>query len=70
MSKAISVYDMAVSDGLHGTAQRYVCRRGLEAMLEHEYAQLEQELGSRRGDTSNFTAKSSRLGTKVMVPPG
>jgi hypothetical protein len=37
MAKAISAYDMAVSDTLYGPAQRYVSRQRLEAMLAHEF---------------------------------
>src|SRR5216683_3081304 len=49
VAKAISAYDMAVSDGLYGPAQRYVSRQRLEAMLEQEFAQLVDRLHD-RGD--------------------
>ena len=42
VAKAISAYDMALSDGLYGPGQRYVSRQRLEAMLEHEFVQLAQ----------------------------
>ena len=34
VAKAISAYDMAVSDALYGPTQRYVSRQRLEAMLQ------------------------------------
>src|SRR5438046_9500331 len=52
VAKAISAYDMAVSDGLYGPAQHYVSRQRLEAMLEHEFAPLYKQLGPRRGDVT------------------
>jgi hypothetical protein len=44
VAKSIFAYDMAVSDGLYGHATRYVSRQHLEAMLEQEFAQLEERL--------------------------
>jgi hypothetical protein len=64
VAKAISAYDMAVSDGLYGPAPRYVSRQRLEAMLEHELAQLLQQLGPRRGDTTTFFAFADTVATQ------
>ena len=64
VAKTISAYDMAVSDGLYGPAQRYVSRQRLEAMLEHEFAQLVQQLGPRRGDTTAFFAFADTVATR------
>ena len=47
VAKTISAYDMAVSDALYGPAERYVSRQRLEAMLDHEFAQLTGALGPR-----------------------
>src|ERR1700758_1923231 len=52
VAKTISAYDMAVSDALYGPTPRYVSRQRLEAMLEHEFAQLVKQLGPRRGETT------------------
>jgi hypothetical protein len=41
--KAISAYDMAVSDALYGPTQRYVSHQRLEAMLQYELDQLIQQ---------------------------
>src|SRR2546425_12511883 len=56
VAKAISAYDMAVSDGLYGPAQRYVSRQRLEAMLAHEFAQPSRQLGPRGRDTTTVFA--------------
>jgi hypothetical protein len=56
VAKTISAYDMAVSDSLYGTTQRYVSRRRLESMLEREFVQLLEGLGPKRGETSRFFA--------------
>ncbi|HEU4367731.1 MAG TPA: TonB-dependent receptor [Methylomirabilota bacterium] len=64
VAKAISAYDMAVSDALYGPAQRYVSRQRLEAMLEHELTQLIQQLGPRRGDTTTFFVFANTVATR------
>src|SRR5438445_4091152 len=61
VAKTISAYDMAVSDGLYGQAARYVSRQRLEAMLEHEFAQLSEQLGPRRGDATTFFVFPDRV---------
>jgi hypothetical protein len=40
VAKAISAYDMAISDTLYGSTDRYVCRARLEAMLTREFEQI------------------------------
>src|SRR5712691_528066 len=69
VAKAISAYDMAVSDVLYGPAQRYVRRPRLEAMLEHEFAQLLQQLGPRRGGTTTFFAFADTVATRSYGRP-
>jgi len=54
VAKTISAYDMAVSNALYGPTQQYVSRHRLEAMLDHEFAQLLERLGPTRGDTTKF----------------
>jgi hypothetical protein len=64
VAKTISAYDMAVSDGLYGPAQRYVSRQRLEAMLEQELAQLLERLGGNRGDAKCFFAFADTVATR------
>ncbi len=54
VAKTISAYDMAVSDAIYGTADRYVSRRRLEAMLDHEYSLLLERLNEKRGSNTCF----------------
>ena len=54
VAKSISAYDMAVSDGLYGQAQRYVSRQRLEAMLDHEFQSLVDRLDAARGEHTSF----------------
>src|SRR6476659_7734813 len=54
VAKSISAYDMAVSTGLYGQAQRYVSRQRLESMLEQEFSQLLGRLASGRGESKRF----------------
>lgn len=56
IAKSISAYDMAVSDSLYGTCERYVCRPRLQAMLDREYQTTLDELSDSRGDTTAFFA--------------
>lgn len=54
IAKSISAYDMAVSDAIYGPTERYVSRRRLEAMLDHEFALLLEHLQAKRGATTKF----------------
>ena len=69
VAKSISAYDMAVSDGLYGPVARYVSRERLEAMLEHEFVQLSEQLGPRRGDTTAFFAFADTVATRSYGHP-
>jgi len=64
VAKSISAYDMAVSDSLYGPTQRYVSRQRLEAMLEHEFAQVVESLGPTRGATTPFFAFADTVATR------
>jgi hypothetical protein len=54
VAKSISAYDKEVSDDLYGAGARYVSKQRLEAMLDHEWAQLVKELHESRGSTTSF----------------
>jgi len=64
VAKTISAYDTAVSDALYGPTDRYVSRRRLEAMLEHESAVLVEQLGPRRGDRTTFFVFGDTVATR------
>ena len=69
VAKTISAYDMAMGDAIYGSAPRYVSRQRLEAMLEHEFAQVTQQLGPRRGDTTAFFAFADTVATRSYRRP-
>jgi hypothetical protein len=54
IAKTISAYDKQVSDDLYGSGSRYVSRQRLEAMLEHEWAQLLTQVSNTRGSQTRF----------------
>src|SRR5215475_12003942 len=64
VAKTISAYDMAVSDAIYGTAQRYVSRSRLKSMLEYEFDLLLQRLDKTRGDKCNFFAFANTVATR------
>ncbi|MDB5217237.1 MAG: hypothetical protein JWO86_5164 [Myxococcaceae bacterium] len=70
VAKTISAYDMAVSDALYGSGQRYVSRQRLECMLEQELSELIRNLGSARGDTKSFFAFADTVATRSYKNPG
>jgi hypothetical protein len=70
VAKSISAYDMAVSDALYGSSQRYVSRQRLEAMLAQEFAQLVDNLGPARGDSKSFFAFANTVATRSYRTPG
>src|SRR5262249_32605088 len=64
VAKTISAYDMEVSDSIYGRAPRYVSRQRLQAMLENEFGQLLEGLGSTRGATTTFFAFADTVATR------
>ncbi len=54
VAKAISAYDMKFSDAIYGVAGRYVSRKRLREMLDHEYGLLIERLDASRGEKSRF----------------
>ncbi len=63
VAKSISAYDMAISDGLYGPAEHYVSRARLEAMLDHEFSQIVQQLDAKRGDQNAFFVFADTVAT-------
>ncbi len=56
IAKSMSAYDMTVSDAIYGATDRYVSRRRLSAMLDHEYGLLVERLAEKRGANTRFFA--------------
>jgi len=54
IAKTMSAYDMAVSDAIYGSCERYVSRQRLQTMLDHEYNLQQERLDTRRGATTRF----------------
>src|SRR5215208_7155657 len=54
IAKAMSAYDMTFSDAIYGASDRYVSRRRLQTMLDHEYGLLIERLNAKRGDKTMF----------------
>ena len=54
VAKSISAYDKEVSDHLYGRGTRYVSRERLEAMLDHEWNDLQTQLRASHGSTTRF----------------
>ncbi|HEX3774303.1 MAG TPA: hypothetical protein VHV51_07550 [Polyangiaceae bacterium] len=64
IAKSISAYDMAVSDAIYGHTERYVARKRLQAMLDHEHALNLERLKEARGDTTAFFAFSDTVSAR------
>ncbi|MFN2542133.1 MAG: TonB-dependent receptor [Chthoniobacterales bacterium] len=54
IAKTISAYDMTFSDAIYGPTDRYVSRRRLYTMLDHEYDLLLERLDSKLGGERTF----------------
>jgi hypothetical protein len=63
VAKTISAYDMAVSDAVYGPCDRYVSRKRLAAMLDHEYNLLLERLDKSRGDKCTFFVFADTVAT-------
>ncbi|MGA3327575.1 MAG: TonB-dependent receptor [Terriglobia bacterium] len=64
VAKAISAYDMVISDGLYGPTDHYVSRARLESMLDREWAQLLERLDPVRGERSGFFVFADTVATR------
>jgi hypothetical protein len=64
VAKTISAYDMAVSDAVYGSAQRYVSRQRLQAMLDHEWQLLLERLDASRGASTHFFVFADTVAAK------
>ncbi len=64
VAKTMSAYDMAVSDAIYGPADRYVSRRRLRSMLDHEFNLLVERLNAKMGRTRQFFAFADTVATR------
>ena len=64
VAKTISAYDMAVSDAIYGSSDRYVSRSRLRAMLDLEFDLLLKRLDKTIGDRRTFFAFANTVTTK------
>lgn len=55
---------MTVSNALYGSTSRYVSRKRLQAMLDHEFAQVVERLGSCRGERTKFFVFADTVATR------
>lgn len=67
VAKTMSAYDMAVSDAIYGATDRYVSRRRLKAMLEHEFKLLLERLDASRGDKNTFFVFANTVATRSFT---
>ena len=70
VAKTISAYDMAVSDAIYGPSDRYVSRKRLQSMLDHEFGLLLQRLDKTIGDRRTFFAFANTVTTKHISKAG
>ena len=70
VAKTISAYDMAISDAIYGASDRYVSRKRLQSMLDHEFDLLLKRLDKTRGDKCTFFAFANTVATKQGLRPG
>jgi hypothetical protein len=70
VAKTISAYDMQVSDAIYGPSDRYVSRRRLQAMLDHEFGLLLERLDKTAGDRRTFFVFADTVTTKHIAKAG
>src|SRR6476620_3526436 len=64
IAKAISAYDMAVSDELYGPTDRYVSRERLQSMLTCEFDQLQKRLSGGERPTGALFVFADTVATR------
>ena len=64
IAKAMSAYDMTFSDAIYGPCERYVSRRRLQTMLDHEFGLLLERLHTNRGSTTKFFVFADTVATR------
>src|SRR5262245_22994437 len=64
VAKTVSAYDMTVSDAIYGKAGRYVSRKRVEDMLEHEYTLLVERLAAGKGAKARFFVSAATIAAR------
>src|SRR4030088_3321357 len=64
VAKTMSAYDMTFSDAIYGPSDRYVSRRRLQTMLDHEYGLLIERLNAQRGEKTMFFVFADTIATR------
>jgi len=64
IAKTISAYDMTFSDAIYGPADRYVSRKRLQMMLDHEYGLLLERLDAKLGSERSFFCFADTVATR------
>src|SRR5204863_10018675 len=64
IAKTMSAYDMTFSDAIYGPADRYVSRKRLQTMLDHEYALLVERLDAKLGSERTFFVFADTVATR------
>jgi len=70
VAKTISAYDMAVSDAIYGTSDRYVSRMRLQSMLDLEFNLILQRLDKTIGERRTFFAFANTVTPKHISKQG
>ncbi len=70
VAKTISAYDMTVSDAIYGPCDRYVSRKRLQSMLDHEFELLLQRLDQTIGERRTFFAFANTIATRHISKAG
>ena|ERR1051325_6188454 len=64
VAKTMSAYDMTFSDAIYGPADRYVSRKRLQTMLDHEYILLIERLDKKLGTERTFFVFADTVATR------
>jgi hypothetical protein len=64
VAKTISAYDMTFSDAIYGVSGRYVSRKRLDTMLNHEFDLLVERLDSKIGEKRCFFAFANTVAAR------
>jgi hypothetical protein len=64
VAKTISAYDMTFSDAIYGASGRYVSRKRLDTMLDHEFQLLVERLDAKIGDKRCFFAFANTVAAR------